>query len=50
MLWLLFRMKLTCGPANRRDGEKKNSDNICYVISFFLIFKKILYSKLILNA
>ena len=40
MLWLLFLMNVSCGPANRRDWEKKNSDNICYTISFFLIKKK----------
>ena len=29
MLWLLFLMTVSCGPANLRDWEKKNSDNIC---------------------
>jgi hypothetical protein len=36
MLWLLFLMTVSCGPANRRDWEKKNSDNICGKIGHFL--------------
>ena len=31
-----FECLWSYGPANRRDWEKKNSDNICYTISFFL--------------